>query len=343
MRRKGNRLDSREQHLRRLAVGAAVLAIVVSACSGSAASPAPPRPRPRPPPPRPPPPRPGRQRGGRQAAASMAPCGTVNIADNPWVGYEADVAVVAYLLKNELGCTVNIKTLSEQVSLAGLPDRRRRRDPRELGPRGPRQDSTSRTRRSRSTSGSQGNIGIIGWFIPKYYADAHPDLMAADTDPKTFADTLNKYAGDFVTSESGGKGQILDGDPSYVTNDEALVKGLGLNFKVVYSGSEAAVRQGDPDGHQRPASRSWRYYWEPNWFDSQINNGLVHLQLPAYTAGCDTNPKSMTCDYPPYNLNKVASDHVREQRQPGRPRSSRTSSGPTTTRTRSPPTSRSTR
>ena len=47
----------------------------------------------------------------------------------------------------------------------------------------------------------------------------------------------------FKTSESGGKGQLLDGDPSYVTNDKALVKNLKLNYKVVYGGSETALIQ----------------------------------------------------------------------------------------------------
>ena len=47
----------------------------------------------------------------------------------------------------------------------------------------------------------------------------------------------------FKTSESGGKGQLLDGDPSYVTNDQALVKNLHLNYKVVVGGSEAALIQ----------------------------------------------------------------------------------------------------
>ena len=41
----------------------------------------------------------------------------------------------------------------------------------------------------------------------------------------------------FKTSESGGKGQLLDGDPSYVTNDEALVKNLDLDYKVVVGGA----------------------------------------------------------------------------------------------------------
>jgi glycine betaine/proline transport system substrate-binding protein len=33
-------------------------------------------------------------------------CGAVNLAVNPWVGYEADAAVVGYLAKTKLGCAV---------------------------------------------------------------------------------------------------------------------------------------------------------------------------------------------------------------------------------------------
>ena len=51
----------------------------------------------------------------------------------------------------------------------------------------------------------------------------------------------------FKTSESGGKGQLLDGDPSFVTNDEALVKNLKLNYKVVYA------RQRGRADHRRSA------------------------------------------------------------------------------------------
>ena len=64
-------------------------------------------------------------------------------------------------------------------------------------------------------------------------ATEYPDI----TDWKN----LNKYADLFKTSESGDKGQFLDGDPTFVTNDEALVTNLDLNFKVVYAGSEAAL------------------------------------------------------------------------------------------------------
>jgi glycine betaine/proline transport system substrate-binding protein len=293
--------------MRRLAAGAAVMAIVVSACSGSAATTAPSAASAAPVATQAPASAAGSEAApaSAAAAASMAPCGTVNLADNAWVGYEADVAVINYLLVHDLNCTVNIKNLSEQVSWQGFPTGEvdvilENWGHEDLAAKYITQDKTA------VDLGSQGNIGIIGWFLPKYYADAHPDLMNANSDPKTFAAALNAVASDFKTSESGSKGQLLDGDPSYVTNDEGLVAGLGLNFKVVYSGSEAASDTAIKAAidAQKPILA---YYWEPNWFDSQINNQMVHLQLPAYTPGCDSNTKSMTCDYPPYKLNKVVS------------------------------------
>ena len=75
--------------------------------------------------------------------------------------------------------------------------------------------------------------GIIGWYVPGWMVDKYPDI--------TDWNNLNKYADLFKTSESGGKGQFLGGDPTFVQYDEALIKNLSLNYKVVFSGSEAAT------------------------------------------------------------------------------------------------------
>jgi len=57
---------------------------------------------------------------GGASGGSHKPCGNVNIAVNPWVGYEADYAVVSYVLKNKLGCTVKGSNITEQVSWQGF-------------------------------------------------------------------------------------------------------------------------------------------------------------------------------------------------------------------------------
>ncbi len=288
----------------RLVVGAATLTIVLSACSGSAASSAP---------------------ASESAAASASAaasesagasastgaaagtkpaCGTVNIADNPWVGYEADVAVVSYLLKTELGCDVKIKNLNEQVSWQGFPTGEVDVILENWG----HEDLAKQYITDQKVAvdlGSQGNEGVIGWFTTKAYADAHPELLtAAQGGAANFTAVLNKLAPDFKTSESGDKGQLLDGDPSYVTNDESIVANLGLNFKVVYSGSEAASDKAIQTAQQQNKP-ILAYYYTPNWFSSQVD--VVHVPLPAYTPGCDADPKKVACDYPPYHLNKVAS------------------------------------
>ena len=43
--------------------------------------------------------------------------------------------------------------------------------------------------------------------MPKYYADKHPEIL----DYKN----LNKYAKDFKTVRSGGKGEFIGAAPSY--------------------------------------------------------------------------------------------------------------------------------
>jgi glycine betaine/proline transport system substrate-binding protein len=222
-----------------------------------------------------------------------AKCGTVTIAVNPWVGYEANVAVVSYLAKKQLRCTVVEKNLTEDQSWKGLANGEIDAILENWG-----HDEFKKTyidqKKVAVEHGLTGNKGIIGWFVPPWLAKAHPDI----TDWRQ----LNKYAGMFQTAKSGGKGQILDGDPSYVTNDEALVRNLRLDYKVVYAGSEAALIDAfkNAEEQKRPLIG---YFYSPQWLLSDIE--LVHIKLPAYTPGCDADPKTVACDYQPYDLDKI--------------------------------------
>lgn len=228
-------------------------------------------------------------------SGSAAACGTVNVAVNPWVGYEADAAVVSYLLKEKLGCNVVKKNLDEQVSWQGFSTGEVDVILENWG----HEDLKKKYVEEQKTAvvvGSTGREGKIGWYVVPWMAKKYPDI--------TNWENLNKYADLFKTSESGGKGQFLDGDPGFVTIDGALVKNLNLNFKVVYAGSEAALitafRQGEKE--QKPVIG---YFYSPQWFLSEVP--LVNVKLPEYTAGCDADPKAVKCDYPVYDLDKIAS------------------------------------
>ena len=221
--------------------------------------------------------------------------GTVNLAVNPWVGYEADAAVVGYLLEKKMGYTVVKKNLKEEISWQGFETGEVDAVLENWG-----HDDLKKTyieqKKVAVEVGSTGNKGVIGWYVPQWLADEHPDI----TDYKN----LNKYASLFKTSESGGKGQLLDGDPSYVTNDEALVSNLKLDYKVVYSGSEAAIIKAAQQATAQKKPLLF-YFYEPQWLFSKEK--YARIKLPPYTAGCDADAKKIACDYPDYDLDKIAS------------------------------------
>ena len=232
------------------------------------------------------------------AAAAAATCkgdgtkGDVKMMINQWVGAAANVAVAQCLLQ-QMGYKVATSTLAEEVAWQGFqtgevdvilenwghPDLEKK---------------YITTDKLAQDAGPNGVTGIIGWYVPGWMIDKYPDL--ADWH------NLNKYADLFKTSESGDKGQFLGSDPTFVQYDEALITNLGLNFKDVFSGSEAATITAfqQADKNKTPLIG---YFYDPQWLQSEIK--LVQVKLPPYTAGCDADLKKVACDYPPYILNKI--------------------------------------
>jgi glycine betaine/proline transport system substrate-binding protein len=241
---------------------------------------------------------------GSKDKAGSTECGTFNLAVNPWVGYAANAAVIGYVAKKDLGCKVTKKDLKEEVAWQGFGSGEVDAVVENWG----HEDLKKKYIEGQKTgveAGSTGVKGIIGWYVPPWMAVKYPDI----TDWKN----LNKYASMFKTSESGGKGQLLDGDPSYVTNDEALVKNLKLDFKVVQGGSETALIQAfrQAEAQKKPLIA---YFYEPQWLFNELK--LVRVHLPAYKAGCDADPEKVACDYPPYDLDKVVSKKFADSGSP---------------------------
>jgi glycine betaine/proline transport system substrate-binding protein len=225
---------------------------------------------------------------------SRAACGTVSVAVNPWVGYAANVAVVSYLLKTELGCKVVETDLTEEASWEGLASGKIDVILENWG----HDDLKKRyidDRKVAVEQGLTGNKGVIGWYVPPWMAEEHPDI--------TKYRNLNEYASLFRTPKSAGKGQFLAGDPSFVTNDAALIKNLGLDYDVVYAGSEDKLIAAF-QAAQRDREPLIGYFYTPQWLLSEIP--LVHIALPLYKPGCDAEPKEVACDYQPYDLDKIA-------------------------------------
>ncbi len=231
-------------------------------------------------------------------------CGELNIAVNPWTGYVSNAHVIGKVAEKELGCKVEYPEVKEEVGWQGMSDGSIDTIVENWG----HPDLVKKYIDDQGTvvdAGLTGNDGIIGWYVPPWMAEKYPDILNWEN--------LNKYADMFETSESGGKGQLLDGDPSYVTNDEALVKNLDLNYKVVVGGSEAALIQSfrSAEDNKKPLLA---YFYEPQWFFNEMD--LQRVSLPPYKEGCDADAAKVDCDYPPYKLNKLISKKFADSGSP---------------------------
>jgi glycine betaine/proline transport system substrate-binding protein len=247
--------------------------------------------------------------------ASAGDCGDLRIAINPWTGYVANAHVIGHVAQTELGCNVTYPDVKEEVGWQGMADGSIDTIVENWG----HDDLIRKYIDEQGTvqdAGLTGNKGLIGWFVPQWMADEYPDI--------TDWENLNKYADMFETSESGGKGQLLDGDPSYVTNDEALVKNLDLDYQVVVGGSEAALLTSFKNA-QENKTPLLAYFYTPQWYaevDGQATPGvedpvqIAHVKLPPWTEGCDADPAKVACDYPPYDLNKLISTEFAESGSP---------------------------
>ncbi|GAB6902853.1 glycine betaine ABC transporter substrate-binding protein [Kineosporia succinea] len=230
--------------------------------------------------------------GGPAPAVVAAPgvqpkdCGTVTLAENPWVGYSANLAVISYLARTELGCEVKVVSEAEDASWQHLADGSVDAILENWG-----HDDLKKkyidNEKVAVEAGLTGNKGVIGWFVPPWMAEEYPDI--------TNWQNLNQYADLF-------DGTFLDGDPTYVTNDKALIENLGLDLTVAYTGSEEKLIAAFEKAQEKRKPMIG-YFYSPQWLLSEID--LVHIKLPAYTPGCDADPDTVRCDYQSYDLDKI--------------------------------------
>lgn len=252
----------------RLLAGLLTIVLLMTACSGS---------------------------GSSDSEESAGASGTVRLAINPWVGYEANAAVLAYLLEHQLGYKVELKKSGEADSWKGFEDGSVDVVIENWGHPELKKEYIEQKKVAVS-AGLTGNKGVIGWYVPEWMAQRYPDI----TDYRNLA----KYKDLFKTDKSGELGQYLAGDRSYVTNDEALIKNLGLPFRVVYTRGEDDLIEAARRATEKKTPLLM-YFYEPQWLFSQLK--LVKINLPPYAIGCDADPKKVACDYPPYLLDKIVS------------------------------------
>jgi len=225
---------------------------------------------------------------------------------------------VAKIVLEKQGMTVNLKDIDENAVWPAL-DSDSIDANLEVWPSGHAKDIQTYITDKKSVvdGGLIGPTGQIAWYVPKFVVDQHPEYATWEGLKSAAA---AKY---FATAETGGQGQFLLGDPSYVSYDAQIIKNLGLPFKVVVGGGEAALITA-LDTALKEKTPLLFYFYNPQWkwADPNFASKVSMVKLPAVTAACETSAKGQgkdgkyACAYPPDHLLKAISSKL-ETKNPG--------------------------
>jgi glycine betaine/proline transport system substrate-binding protein len=241
--------------------------------------------------------------GGTTAAASGGG-ETINLVANAWTASALNTEIAAQLIESELGHDVEIVAIDENTMFTGLSDGSLDAV-LEIWPSGITEDEQAFIDDGSVVNiGELGAVGKIGWFVPQYVIDEHPELATWEgfQDPE--------LAALFATAETGDMGRFLGTDPSYSQYDEAIIENLGLPLQVVFSGSEPAT-VAELDARVAAGEPIVMYWWTPTAAVAKYE--LVNVLLPEYTPECYEDPAAIDCDYPEDVLIKAASAQLADK------------------------------
>jgi len=194
-------------------------------------------------------------------AAAATGCGDVTIANMNWQSAEVMANVDKLILNAGYGCNADLVTGDTVPTITSMVEKGRP----DIAPEG-WIDLVPEVARTGIQSGnliqaanSLSDGGSQGWWIPKYIADAHPDI-------KTFED-VKKHPELFPAPDDAKKGAIYNGPQGWggTVVTAKFYKAYGFEkagFVLVDTGSAAALDGSIAKAYERKAP--WLgFYWAP--------------------------------------------------------------------------------
>lgn len=244
--------------------------------------------------------------GDQSASAGGKDCGKVVLNEQAWAGSTANTYIAKNVLEDQLGCDVEVTKITEIPAFQAMADGKTDavlEDWQHV-------DQYEQYIDKAGTVVQGGPLGVeghIGWFIPKFVMDEHPEF-------KTWEGLKGK--------EDVFNNEFLGGDPSYVQKDKELIKALGLNLKHVTAGAEPAqvARWSQAYKQQKPVL----FYWyTPQYLNQEYD--LAEVKLPPRTdANKDCkddakeggDPNQYKCEYDVTIINKLFSKKFADSGSP---------------------------
>jgi glycine betaine/proline transport system substrate-binding protein len=241
--------------------------------------------------------------GGGGSASGGKDCGDVTLNEQAWAGSTANTYIAKAVLEDKLGCEVEVTKIAEIPVFQAMADGKVDavlEDWQHVDEYKKYIDGNG----SVVQGGPLGVEGHIGWFIPKFVMDEHPEFKTWEG-LKGEEDVFNN--------------EFLGGDPSYVQKDKELIEALGLNLKFVTAGAEPAqvARWSQLYKQQKPVL----FYWyTPQYLNQEYD--LAEVKLPERFKGCKDDakaggdPEQYKCAYDVTIINKLFSKKFADSGSP---------------------------
>lgn len=194
-------------------------------------------------------------------ASAQAACGKVTVANMNWQSAEVLASIDKMIMTHGYGCEVEIVPGDTMPTLTSMMEKGQPDVAPEAWINAVREplEAAVQAGKLHYAARSLSDGGVEGWWIPKYVADAHPEI-------KTIDDALAR-PDLFPAPEQPGKGAVHNcpsGWNCQITTDNAFKAwgAAGKNFVLLDTGSAAGLDGSIAKAYER--QEGWLgYYWAP--------------------------------------------------------------------------------
>lgn len=229
-------------------------------------------------------------------AETAQECGKVTVASMNWQSAEVLASIDNIILTQGYGCEVEVVPGDTMPTLTSMIEKSQPDVAPEAWINAIRQplDAAVQEGRLHYAARALEDGGVEGWWIPKYIADAHPDIKTIDdalNHPELFPAPEAKGKGAVHNCPSGWNCQITTGNAFKAWN--AAQKG----FELVDTGSAAGLDGSIAKAYER--KQGWLgYYWAPTSILGKYEMVKLDAGVPHDKDAFESCNSKTECDNP---------------------------------------------
>lgn len=238
------------------------------------------------------------------SAQAAEDCGNITIAEMNWASAGVAAYVDKFIMENGYDCTVDVVTGDTMPTFTSMNEKGQPDMAPELWVNAVKEPLDAAVKEGRIIEAAEilSDGGVEGWWIPKFIADAHPDIKTIDDalkHPELFPAPEDPSKGGVYNCPSGWNCQVT------TTNLYKARKGDEKGFTLVDSGSGAGLDGSIANAFAK--QQGWLgYYWSPTAIIGKYEMVKLDDGVELDRAHFDTCTTIVDCADPKVNAYPVA-------------------------------------